>query len=34
MDEFRTFLEGKIPFQGQRLADRINQEVIVIGAVR
>ncbi|UZJ51791.1 hypothetical protein CBS101457_001111 [Exobasidium rhododendri] len=33
MDELRTTLEGKIPFQGQRLADRINQESLVLSAV-
>ncbi|PWN35324.1 microsomal signal peptidase 12 kDa subunit [Meira miltonrushii] len=33
MDAIRQAVEGKIPFQGQRLADRINQEVIVMGAI-
>ncbi|CAO1626769.1 unnamed protein product [Jaminaea pallidilutea] len=32
MDNFKAVLEGKIDYQGQRLADRINQELIVMGS--
>ncbi|CAO1635907.1 unnamed protein product [Sympodiomycopsis kandeliae] len=33
MDSLKTIFEGKIDYQGQRLADRINQELLVLGAV-
>lgn len=33
MDGIRDAVEGKIDFQGQRLADRINQETLVMVTV-
>ncbi|PWN21017.1 SPC12-domain-containing protein [Microstroma glucosiphilum] len=33
MEQMKKKLEGKIDFQGQRLADRIGQEMIVMGAL-
>ncbi|PWN31000.1 SPC12-domain-containing protein [Jaminaea rosea] len=33
LDQVKGYFEGKVDFQGQRLADRINQEVLVMGAL-